>query len=107
MTDFNTWNEETIAAVQQHLATQTPVDSHAEFQYIIDALDSLTDEEIEKGFPRHIISITKTIPELLREGDYTEAEILLGASIDTLLPQEDGFWFKAYHAVLIRSREET
>ena len=107
MTDFNTWNEETIAAVQKHLATQTPVDSHAEFQYIIDALDSLTDEELAIGFSRLTVPKTRTIPELLREGDYTEAEILLGASIDTLLPQEDRFWVKAYHAVRIRSREET
>lgn len=105
MTDFNTWNEDTIRVVQEHLGTQMPVGDYAEFQYIIDALDSLTDDEIKVGFVKSVDKI-REIPEMLRAGKYKKAYALLGKAVECYLPHRDGFWFKAYDAVGDKSREE-
>lgn len=106
MTDFNTWNEEVIAAVQKHLNTSSDVGDDGEFQYIIDALDSLTDDEVKAGFRTLPLETVREIPGLLRAGNYVDAATYLGKGYSGRLPQEGMFWYEAYDAVLTKSRED-
>ena len=105
MTDFNTWNNELIASVQKHLSACESVEDSSEFQYIIDAINSLTDDEIKAGSYNSVTEM-REIPEMLRTGNYIKAISLLGNIKTGGLPQKDEFWFKAYNALSAKSEEE-